>query len=294
MIAMIEINNLSFQIDDKKILNEVNLKINKGKIFGIIGPNGVGKTTLLRCLTGIYKPSFGNVIYDGEDVYDNPKVKGEIGYVADENIISTNFRVNEILKFYEYSYEKFDRKRFDELNEIFKIPLKRFVFQLSKGMKMRLSIMLAFSIHAKYLILDEPTSGLDAILKNKLLKIFVDEVFENDTTIIISSHHLGELERICDDVAILDNGVVSYENSVENMKNKIKKIQVAFDEPVYEEDLNMKGIFKISKVGRVFTIITDEYDEKFLESLNKFKPLFVEEVDLSLEDIFIYKVDKED
>ena len=98
MIAMIEINNLSFQIDDKKILNEVNLKINKGKIFGIIGPNGVGKTTLLRCLTGIYKPSFGNVIYDGEDVYDNPKVKGEIGYVADENIISTNFRVNEILK----------------------------------------------------------------------------------------------------------------------------------------------------------------------------------------------------
>lgn len=294
MIAMIEINNLSFQIDDKKILNEVNLKINKGKIFGIIGPNGVGKTTLLRCLTGIYKPSFGNVIYDGEDVYDNPKVKGEIGYVADENIISTNFRVNEILKFYEYSYEKFDRKRFDELNEIFKIPLKRFVFQLSKGMKMRLSIMLAFSIHAKYLILDEPTSGLDAILKNKLLKIFVDEVFENDTTIIISSHHLGELERICDDVAILDNGVVSYENSVENMKNKIKKIQVAFKEEVNEEKLKFKGVSKISRIGRVFTIITEEYDEDFLKELEKYDPLFVEEIDLSLEDIFIYKVDKEE
>ena len=159
---------------------------------------------------------------------------------------------------------------------------------------MRLSIMLAFSIRAKYLVLDEPTSGLDAILKNKLLQIFVDEVYDNGTTIIISSHHLNELERICDDVAILDNGVISYENSVENMKNKIKKIQVAFDEPVYEEDLNLKGIFKISKVGRVFTIITDEYDEEFLKGLNKFNPLFVEEVDLSLEDIFIYKVDKED
>lgn len=292
-MKVIEINNVSFEIDGKKILDDINLKIPEGKIYGIIGPNGVGKTTLLRCLTGIYETTKGEVLYDGENVYDNPKVKEIVGYVADENIMHPNFRVKDVIKFYKYSYPMFDEEKFKELNEIFKIPENRFIFQLSKGMKMRLSIMLAFSIHAKYLVLDEPTSGLDAILKNKLLQIFVDEVYDNNTTIIISSHHLNELERICDDVAILDNGVVSYENSVENMKNKIKKIQVAFDEPVYEEDLNLKGIFKISKVGRVFTIITDEYDEEFLKGLNKFKPLFVEEVDLSLEDIFIYKVDKE-
>ncbi|MEW9936041.1 ABC transporter ATP-binding protein [Clostridium butyricum] len=291
---MIEVNNVSFEIDGRTILNDINLKIPEGKIYGIIGPNGVGKTTLLRCLTGIYQTTKGLVKYDGEDVYDNPKVKEIIGYVADENIMHPNFRVKDLIKFYKYSYTKFDEKKFKELNEIFKIPEKKFIFQLSKGMKMRLSIMLAFSIHAKYLILDEPTSGLDAILKNKLLKIFADEVYDNNTTIIISSHHLNELERICDDVAILDNGSISYENSLENMKNKIKKIQIAFDEPVYEEDLNLKGIFKISKVGRVFTIITDEYDDEFIKGLNKFKPLFIEEVDLSLEDIFIYKVDKED
>ena len=291
---MIEVNNVSFEIDGRTILNDINLKIPEGKIYGIIGPNGVGKTTLLRCLTGIYQTTKGLVKYDGEDVYDNPKVKEIIGYVADENIMHPNFRVKDLIKFYKYSYTKFDEKKFKELNEIFKIPERKFIFQLSKGMKMRLSIMLAFSIHAKYLILDEPTSGLDAILKNKLLKIFADEVYDNNTTIIISSHHLNELERICDDVAILDNGSLSYENSLENMKNKIKKIQIAFDEPVYEEDLNLKGIFKISKVGRVFTIITDEYDDEFIKGLNKFKPLFIEEVDLSLEDIFIYKVDKED
>lgn len=293
-MIMIEVNNLSFVMDGKQILKDINLKINKGKIFGIIGPNGVGKTTLLRCLTGIYNGTSGKVIYDGEIVYDNPVVKNKIGYVADENIMQTNFRVQDILKYYKYSYENFDEEKFNELNKIFNIPINKFIFQLSKGMKMRLSIMLAFSIHAKYLILDEPTSGLDAILKNKLLKIFVDEVFENDTTIIISSHHLSELERICDDVAILNEGAVAYENSVENMKNKIKKVQVAFDAPVYEEDLDLKGIFKISKVGRVFTIITDEYDEEFMRNLKKFNPLFVEEIDLSLEDIFVYKVDKED
>ncbi len=293
-MIMIEVNNLSFEIDGKPILENINIRIDKNKIFGIIGPNGVGKTTLLRCLTGIYKGTSGNVFYDGQEVYDNIGVKNKIGYVADENIMQTNFKVSEILKYYKYSYKNFDEKKFNELNKIFKVQTNKYIFQLSKGMKMRLSIMLAFSIHAKYLILDEPTSGLDAILKNKLLKIFADEVFENDTTIIISSHHLNELERICDDVAILDKGVVTYENSVENMKNKIKKIQVAFDEPVYEEDLKLKGIFKISRVGRVFTIITDEYDEEFIKSLEKFKPLFIEEIDLSLEDIFIYKVDKED
>lgn len=293
-MIMIEVNNLSFEIDGRQILENINIRIDKNKIFGIIGPNGVGKTTLLRCLTGIYKGTSGNVFYDGQEVYENIGVKNKIGYVADENIMQTNFKVSEILKYYKYSYKNFDEKKFNELNKIFKVQTNKYIFQLSKGMKMRLSIMLAFSIHAKYLILDEPTSGLDAILKNKLLKIFADEVFENDTTIIISSHHLNELERICDDVAILDKGVVTYENSVENMKNKIKKIQVAFDEPVYEEDLKLKGIFKISRVGRVFTIITDEYDGEFIKSLEKFKPLFIEEIDLSLEDIFIYKVDKED
>jgi len=290
---MIEVNNLSYEIDGKQILNNINLKINKGTIFGIIGPNGVGKTTLLRCLTGIYKPISGTINYDGREVYDNIEVKGQIGYVADENIMQTKFKVKEVLKYYKYTYDAFDENKFNELNKIFKIPENKYIFQLSKGMKMRLSIMLAFSIQAKYLILDEPTSGLDAILKNKLLNIFLDEVFENNTTIVISSHHLGELERICDDVAILDEGVVSYENSVENMKNKIKKIQVAFDKPISEEDLRLKGTFKITKVGRVFTIVTDEYDEELVKSLKELNPLFIEEIDLSLEDIFIYKVDKE-
>jgi ABC-2 type transport system ATP-binding protein len=291
---MIEVNNLSYEIEGKQILKDINLKINKGTIFGIIGPNGVGKTTLLRCLTGIYKPISGTINYDGREVYDNIEVKGQIGYVADENIMQTKFKVKEVLKYYKYTYDAFDGNKFNELNKIFKIPENKFIFQLSKGMKMRLSIMLAFSIQAKYLILDEPTSGLDAILKNKLLNIFLDEVFENNTTIVISSHHLGELERICDDVAILDEGVVSYENSVENMKNKIKKIQVAFDKPISEEDLRLKGTFKITKVGRVFTIVTDEYDEALVKSLKELNPLFIEEIDLSLEDIFIYKVDKED
>lgn len=290
---MIRVNNLSFEIGEKKILNDINLNIRKGKIFGIIGPNGVGKTTLLRCLSGIYGTTTGEVLYDDEPVYDNPEVKNKIGYVADENIMPAGFTVEAIIKYNKLTYKSFDEKRFEELNQIFKIPRKKYIFQLSKGMKMRLSIMIALSIKVGYLILDEPTSGLDAILKKKLINILLDDVFENNTTIIISSHHLNEIEQICDDIAILENGVISYENSIENMKNKIKKIQVAFKENIDEKELNLNGIFKIERIGRVFTIITDEYNEEFINNLNMLNPLFIEQIDLSLEDVFIYKLDKE-
>ncbi|MGG7177539.1 ABC transporter ATP-binding protein [Clostridium paraputrificum] len=289
---MLEIKELSLQLDDKEILRNININIAKGKIYGLIGPNGVGKTTLIKCLTGIYKVTSGQVLYDGEEIYENPKVKKRVAYVADENNFFSSFTVKDIIKYYKLAYDNFNEEKFHTINNAFNIPLKKRFYQLSKGMKMRVALMVAFAQEADYLILDEPTSGLDPILKNKLLKLIVNEVAERKVTIIISSHHLNELERICDDVAIIDGGEVSYENTLEDMKNKIKKIQVAFEAPVYEEDLNIKGIFKMSRIGRVFTIITDNYSEEFIAEINRFNPLFIEEIDLSLEDIFIYKVDK--
>jgi ABC-2 type transport system ATP-binding protein len=291
---MVEIKNISLSLENKEILHNIDLTIEKGKIYGLIGPNGVGKTTLIKCLTGIYKPSTGEVLYDGENVYNSPKVKMKLSYVADENNFFSSFTVKDILTYYKLSYENFNEDKFHKINEIFKIPLKKHLYQLSKGMKMRVALLVAFAAETEYLVLDEPTSGLDPILKNKLLKLLVNEVALRRVTIIISSHHLSELERICDDVAIIDEGRVSYKNTLEDMKKKIKKLQIAFDAPVYEEDLNIKGIFKMSRVGRVFTIITDNYGEELINRINKFKPLFVEEIDLSLEDIFIYKVEKED
>ncbi len=292
---MIEIKNLSLSLDGQNnILKNINLKMEKGKIYGLIGPNGVGKTTLIKCLTGIYEPNIGKVFYDGINVYNSSEVKGKIAYVADENNFFSSFTIEKIIEYFSLAYEKFDKKRFEEMNSFFKIDIKKKYNQLSKGQRIRIYLMIALAQNSDYIILDEPTAGLDPILKNKLLYLLQKEREDREVTIIISSHHLNELEKICDDVIIVNNGEISYVNTLENMKNKIKKIQVAFDMPVYEEDLNIEGIFKISRVGRVFTIITDDYSEVFLEKLKKFNPLFIEEIDLTLEDIFIYRVEKED
>ncbi|MDY4078800.1 MAG: ABC transporter ATP-binding protein [Clostridium sp.] len=290
---MIEIKNLSVELEEKEILHNINLKMDKGKIYGIIGPNGVGKTTLIKSLVGIYKNNKGSILYDGEEVYDNPKVKEKISYVADENNFFTSFTIKDIIKFYKMAYKNFKEEKFHSMNKIFNVNIKKRFYMLSKGTKMRVALMIAFAQCGEYMILDEPTSGLDPILKNKLLKLLQKEVKERNITIIISSHHLNELEKICDDIIIIDNGKVSYESSLDNMRKSIKKIQVAFDMPVYEEDLKgIKGIFKLSKVGRVFTIITDDYSEKFIDELKKFEPLFIEEIDLNLEDIFIYRLEE--
>lgn len=291
---MVYVKNLSLTIENKTILNGIDFKIEEGKICGVIGPNGVGKTSLIKCMTGIYKPSCGEVLFDGENVYNSVDVKKKIAYTADENNFFSSFAVKDIVTYYKYAYDNFNEEKFNSINKIFKIDINKRLFQLSKGQKMRVFLMLAFAIEPKYMILDEPTSGLDQILKNKLLELLRKEAEERKTTIIISSHHLNELEKICDEVVIVKGGNISYRNSIENMKKSVKKIQVAFDKPVYEEDLNFDGIFKISHVGKVFTIITDKYNDKLIEKLKEFDPLFIEEIDLSLEDIFIYKVEEED
>lgn len=291
---MLEVKDVSLSLDEKKILNNISFKVEKGKIYGLIGPNGVGKTTLIKCIVGIYKVDEGEILCEGDVVFNNPCIKEKIAYVSDENTFFLSFKVKDVIKYYKLAYEKFNETKFYKLNKIFKIPLNKRIYQLSKGMKMRVSIMIALSQEADYIILDEPTSGLDPILKNKLLQLLLEEVVDKNVAIIISSHHLNELERICDDVAIIKDGKIDYENTLEEMKSRIKKIQVAFDSPTYEEDLKIKGIYKISRVGRVFTIITEEYGEEFLAELNKFKPLFIEEIDLCLEDIFICRIEEGD
>ena len=290
---MIELKNYSLNYGDSKILDNISFSLDRGKILGIVGPSGVGKTSLIRGIVGIYKGTSGSLIFDGEDVYDNPEVKRKIAFVPDEHSSFYLITLKEILNYYKSIYSNFDEDKFYKINKIFKIPLNKRFLQLSKGMKMRVNLMIAFSLNCELLVLDEPTAGLDPILKEKVLKIIMNEVYSKEKSVIISSHNLGELERICDEILILNEGKIEYHNSLENIKRNIKKIQVAFDMPVYEEDLNIDGIFSISQVGRVFTIITESYDDALKEKLNKFNPLFIEEIDLSLEEVFIHRLEGE-
>lgn len=294
--SLIDIKNVSKNIGGKCILKNVNLHVNKGSIFGIIGENGAGKTTLIKCLIGIYRVNGGSILIDGEEVFDNNRVKQIIGYVSDENQYFSSFRVSQLLRFYKKAYNNFSQERFDELNKKFKIPVERRVRELSKGMKMRTAILLNLSLKPDILILDEPTSGLDAVIKKEIMSIIVDEVASRGVTVFISSHHLDHIERICDSVAIIKNGSIKLMSSMEDAKNSIKKIQVVFkDISNIDKELScLEGVIKIETIGRVNYVITKNYTKDLEKKLYCLGAEFIENVDMSLEDMFIYFVGEED
>lgn len=219
---MIEISGVTKILGNKEVLKNINLGVTKGTIFGLIGENGAGKTTLIKCLTGIYLPDQGSIRIGEQEVFDNPGVKGRIGYVADQNHYFPRMKVKELIRFYRLSYPSFSEERFQRLNQLFQLDLNKRLKQLSKGMKMRLALGLNLSIQPEVLVLDEPTSGLDPLVKREVTNLLLQEVEERGTTIFISSHHLSDLERICDSIAIIQAGEIRYVNSLEGMK-KISK-----------------------------------------------------------------------
>ena len=209
---MIEVIGVSKEFGKFKALDNINIKINEGIIHGIIGENGAGKTTLLQMLAGVYKVEEGQILMNGQSVYDNNNIKNKIGYVADRNQYFKDYKVSEMVNFYDGIYDDFSKEDFIEYNMIFKLELDKRIKQLSKGMQMRLALMLNLAINPQVLILDEPTSGLDAIVKKELLDILIRQVYEKGMTIIISSHHISELEKICDEVTILNQGKIKYQS----------------------------------------------------------------------------------
>ncbi|WP_300379776.1 ABC transporter ATP-binding protein [Clostridium sp.] len=286
----LSVKDYSLKYNNNIILDKVSFELEKGRILGIIGPSGAGKTSLIKALVGIYASKPEEISLDNEGIYDNKKVKEKIAFVPDEQTSFYLITVIEAVNYYKSIYKKFNEDKFFKLNKIFKIPINKRFMQLSKGMKVRVNLMLALSIDSELIVLDEPTSGLDPILKQKVIDIISKEVQNGNRSIIISSHNLSDLEQVCDDILIINNGTVNFYNSLETLKNNIRKIQIAFDKPIYEEDLKIEGVTSIKSVGRVFTLITESYNEEFIKRLESKGPLFIEEIDLSLEEIFISKL----
>lgn len=288
---MIKINNLTKTFDEKIALNKIDLKINKGSIVGLIGANGAGKSTLLRTIMGIYDADKGEVLIDNENIHLNPLIKEKIGYVADKNDYFNKFKVNHILKHYELTYKNFSYDKFNKLNEIFDVPLYSMLSKLSKGTITKVFFMLALSINPKMLILDEPTSGLDPMAKRKFLKLLLSEVYEKNITVIISSHNLNDLESICDHIVFIEKGEIVEDNSLENLKHSMKKLQVIFKNQAPDNFEKWDEFISVERIGKSYNVVTSNYNENLTKKLKENDVLFIEELDLSLEDMLIYRME---
>ena len=285
---MIEIRGLVKSYGSFRALDGLDATVPKGAVYGLVGPNGAGKSTLIRHLAGIYRQDAGELLIDGEPVYENPAVKGRIAYIPDEVFYFGQAGVGDMMRFYRDMYRSFDKQRFDALGELFHIDPRLPIRRLSKGMQKQAAFWLALSIRPEILILDEPVDGLDPVMRRQVWRELLHDVSESGTTVLVSSHNLRELEDVCDRVGIMNKGRMLLEKSLSELQDELVKVQLAFaDGGELPEGLE---ILHSSSMGRLRQLILRGDAEEIRSRLEAAKPLFVDTVPLTLEEIFIYEL----
>lgn len=288
---MIEIRNISKVLGKKKVLDNISLSINNGEILGLVGINGVGKSTLLRCISGVYHVEEGDILIDNKSVYENNEVKKDILFIPDESAISVKTTINSLLDFFSSFYEV-DKKAFVNYLNTFKVnitskPLNTF----SKGMKRRVLLCFALAIHPKYLLLDEAFDGLDPLGKVQFKKLLDEQMSKYDMTVIIASHSLRELTLIANTFALLNSGKIISQGDVDNQESAYYKVQMAFNDEIDLNLFNEKTIVKKTKLGRIVTLIVNQSKEEIEQTFNKYNPLTLDILPLSFEERFVYETE---
>lgn len=287
---MVEVRGLVKEFDGFRALDGANMNVKRGAIYGLVGPNGAGKSTLLRHLTGVYRQNAGTVKIAGEEVYENPKIKAGFAFIPDDIFYFMQANTMEMKRFYQGIYPTFDEKMFTRLMEYFPtIDPKKNIRSLSKGMQKQVAFWLAACIRPELLILDEPVDGLDPVMRRQIWSIIMADVAERNTTVIVSSHNLRELEDVCDHVGIMHKGKVMIERSLSDLQGSVCKIQVAFqaEMPKLPEGFD---VLHMSNTGRVYTMIVKGDPAEAKVQLEKMHPMLIDILPLTLEEIFIYEL----
>ena len=285
---MIELIELEKSFDDIKAVNRVSMTINDGEVFGLVGTNGAGKSTILRAICGVIKPDAGIVCVDNKGVYDNPEIKKQIFYISDDQYFLPNSTPGEMAEYYEGIYDNFDKLKFFKLCTGFGLDVKRRISTFSKGMKKQVSILLGICANTKYILCDETFDGLDPVVRQGVKSLFAAEMTDRGLTPVIASHNLRELEDICDHIGLIHKGGVILSEDLSNMKLRMQKIQCVFGSEEDEEKI-LKGLNVLlhDKRGRLHTITLRGEREEIEAAFKQVNPIFFEVLPLSLEEIFI-------
>lgn len=267
---MIKINNLSKTYGNKLVLENVNLEIKEGKVYGLIGRNGAGKTTLMKVLSDQIINYQGEIYYKGTNILLSNQLKKNLIYIG-EDFLTYNLKEKKLIKTVNYIkklYPKFNQERFDELSALFKIDLLAKYKKLSYGNQSLFRNIIALSLQAQFLLLDEPSTGLDEINRDLFYGKLIEYQEIDNSTVIISSHILSDIEKIVTDLLILNEGKIIVNDPIEELLEK------AFVITINAENLHFfasKNIIKKSNIGK--QIILYVYDSFSNDEMRKIKEI---------------------
>lgn len=288
---MLNIRCMSKKMGDLLVLDQVNLEIEEGTIFGLVGPNGAGKSTLLRILAGVIKEDAGVVTWNNSPIFDNALIKQEILFISDEPYYFHNASIKDMKQFYQLWYPSFDEEQYTYYLKLFRLNENKPMAQFSKGMKRQAFIIFALAISPKLLLLDEVFDGLDPMMRLTFQRALAQCVEEKKMTVLISSHNIRELEDICDGFGILDEGCITTSGDIEEIKENVHAIQLAFKEeidPSLFEHLELLSIRVESKFAK---LIVKGNVEKIINYLRSLDPVILEVQNVNLEEVFLYEME---
>ncbi|MDD4343836.1 MAG: ABC transporter ATP-binding protein [Eubacteriales bacterium] len=285
---MLELKSITKSFRDFKVLEDINITARPGEIYGLVGSNGCGKTTLLKHILQVYRQDSGEVYYKGEIVKEDSELFKDFYYVQDDLFFPFGSTLRTLFEYEKMFYENMSEEKFNKLIKFFSIDSDKKLSTMSKGQKKQAAFVLAMAANPKVLLLDEIVDGLDAVVRRKFWNVLIKEVQENNMIVIISSHALKELDNISDRVGIMHQGKIIKEENMESLRDNLKRIQFAV-EGEYEDiqGENFK-VLKTVKIGSVYFVTLEGKAEEFEQALReKYKVLIFSELAMNLEEIFI-------
>ena len=281
---MLDLQNVTKNFGSVKALDDLTMSVPKGAVYGLVGPNGAGKSTAIRCLLGVYRPDSGSITLDGAPVYENPEAKARMGSVPDDIFYFPSATLEDMRRYYQGIYPKFDLEMYKKLFEAFELPKNVPLRRFSKGMQKQAAFHLTLCTRPEVLVLDEPVDGLDPVMRRQVWSLILSEVAKEETTVLISSHNLRELEDICDHVGIMDKGKMLLQRSLADMQGATHKLQIVGEIPEGLEVLHE------SRSGRLTTLVVRGAARDIEARARESGSVYYDVLPLSLEEIFIYEL----
>ena len=288
----IETIDLWKRYDDVEALRGLDLQVPVGSICGFLGRNGAGKTTTIKVLLGMAKATKGEARLLGQPAAD-AEVRRRVGFVSDEKDLYDYMTVDEIIAFTRPFFPKWRTDLEQKYRQKFELPAGRDIKDLSRGTRTKLALLLALCRGADLLILDEPTSGLDPAMAEDVLQALVGHVAGEEMTVFFSSHQIAEVDQIADHIAIVDRGRMVLAGALDDVRESYQRVQLVFAGDAPRVQLKSPGVVRVTRDGRVLTVLTRERDALIAEA-QTLSPASVDVSPVTLKEIFLESVRTED
>jgi len=218
-MKLLEIKDLSKSFDNKEILKDINLSIQSGKIIGLLGKNGVGKTTLIKLINDLLTPTSGEILIKGQKI--GVETKKIISYLPERTYLNKQMKVSEVISYFEDFYDNFDSEKAKKLLKDLDLDINQKLTKMSKGMQEKVGLVLVMSRKADLYVLDEPLGGVDPATRDYILDTILSNFNEN-ASVIISTHLISDIEKILDEVIFVDKGQIVLQSDADKLRNKEK------------------------------------------------------------------------